>query len=144
HPAAAAARRHRRARCHRRGDPHDLPVPRRAGGGARADGLAGPAARPAPRASGPAPCPADRAQRGQPARAFALPGPFPQPRPAAAGAPSPPAAARASLRQREQAAATALLAKLTTAPPALAQLLASIAASEATHALLLTPGRRPG
>jgi hypothetical protein len=58
--------------------------------------------------------------------------------------PSTPAAARAYLRQAEQAAATALLARLTTAPPALAQLLASIAASEATHALLLTPGRRPG
>jgi len=70
--------------------------------------------------------------------------PFPAGSPSAAQVPSTPAAARAYLRQAEQAAATALLAKLTTAPPALAQLLASIAASEATHALLLTPGRRPG
>jgi len=76
---------------------------------------------------------------GQPGRS-----PAPAGSPRATQVPSTPAAARAYLRQAEQAAATALLAKLTTAPPALAQLLASIAASEATHALLLTPGRRPG
>ena len=62
----------------------------------------------------------------------------------AAGAPVPgtPAAARAYLRHAEEAAAQALLGQLTAAPPSLAQLLASIAASEATHALLLGPGRR--
>jgi hypothetical protein len=70
--------------------------------------------------------------------------PSPAASPRAAQAPGTPAAARAYLRQAEQAAASALLAKLTAAPPALAQLLASIAASEATHALLLAPGRRPG
>ena len=64
----------------------------------------------------------------------------------AAGPPVPgtPAAARAYLRHAEQAAAQALMGKLPGAPPSLAQLLASIAASEATHALLLAPGRRPG
>ena len=62
----------------------------------------------------------------------------------AAGAPAPgtPDAARAYLRHAEQAAAQALLGQLAAAPPSLAQLLASIAASEATHALLLGPGRR--
>jgi hypothetical protein len=62
----------------------------------------------------------------------------------AAGAPVPgtPAAARAYLRHAEQAAAQALMGKLTAAPPSLAQLLASIAASESTHALLLGPDRR--
>ena len=55
-----------------------------------------------------------------------------------------PAAARAYLRHAEQAAAQTLLGKLTAAPPSLAQLLASIAASEATPALLLGPGRRAG
>jgi hypothetical protein len=58
-----------------------------------------------------------------------------------AGVPGTPAAARAYLRHAEQAAAQALLGKLTAAPPSLAQLLASIAASEATHALVLGPGR---
>ena len=62
----------------------------------------------------------------------------------AAGAPVPgtPAAARAYLRHAEQAAARTLMGQLAAAPPSLAQLLASIAASEATHALLLAPGRR--
>ena len=62
----------------------------------------------------------------------------------AAGAPVPgtPAEARAYLRHAEQAAAQALMGKLTAAPPSLAQLLASIAASEASHALLLGPVRR--
>jgi len=64
--------------------------------------------------------------------------------PAAVQAPGTPAAARAYLREAEQAAAQALLGRLTAAPPSLAQLLASIAASEATHALLLGPGRRAG
>jgi len=58
--------------------------------------------------------------------------------------PSTPSAARAYLRLAEQDAARTLLAKLTAAPPSLAQLLASIAASEATHAQVLGPGRRPG
>jgi hypothetical protein len=64
--------------------------------------------------------------------------------PARPQAPGTPAAALNYLRLAEQAAASTLLGKLTTAPPSLAQLLASIAASEATHALLLAPGRRPG
>jgi len=59
-----------------------------------------------------------------------------------AGVPGTPAAARAYLRRAEQAAAQTLLGRLTAAPPSLAQLLASIAASEATHALVLGPGRR--
>ena len=64
--------------------------------------------------------------------------------PAGPRRPGTPAAARDYLRLAEQAAASALLGKITAAPPSLAQLLASIAASEATHALLLAPGRRPG
>ena len=62
--------------------------------------------------------------------------------PAAVQAPGTPTAARAYLREAEQAAAQALLGRLTAAPPSLAQLLASIAASEASHALLLGPARR--
>jgi hypothetical protein len=58
--------------------------------------------------------------------------------------PGTPAAARAYLRGAEQAAAQALMGRLTAASPSLAQLLASIAASEATHALLLGPHRRTG
>jgi hypothetical protein len=58
-----------------------------------------------------------------------------------AGVPGTPAAARAYLRHAEQAAAQTLLGKLAAAPPSLAQLLASIAASEATHALVLGPRR---
>jgi hypothetical protein len=50
-------------------------------------------------------------------------------------------AALASLRDAETAAATALLAHLTAAPESLAQLLASISASEATHAMIL--GQHP-
>ena len=64
--------------------------------------------------------------------------------PAPPQAPGTPAAAQTYLRLAEQAAAGTLLGKITAAPPSLAQLLASIAASEATHALLLAPGRRPG
>ena len=56
--------------------------------------------------------------------------------------PGTPAAALAYLRDAENAAAAALLAHLATAPPSLAQLLASISASEATHAMVLgAPGR---
>jgi hypothetical protein len=64
--------------------------------------------------------------------------------PAGLQVPGTPAAARSYLRRAERAAAQTLLGQLTAAPPSLAQLLASIAASEATHALLLGPGRRPG
>jgi hypothetical protein len=60
--------------------------------------------------------------------------------PAVAQVPGTAAAARAYLQHAEQAAADALLGKLTATPPSVAQLLASIAASEATHALLLGPG----
>src|SRR5215475_9543324 len=59
--------------------------------------------------------------------------------PPGARVPGTPAAARAYLRHAEQAAAQTLLAALTAAPPSLAQLLASIAASEASHAVLLGP-----
>jgi hypothetical protein len=64
--------------------------------------------------------------------------------PAGLQVPGTPAAARAYLRHAEHAAAQTLLGQLTAAPPSLAQLLASIAASEATHALLLGPGRPAG
>jgi hypothetical protein len=47
-------------------------------------------------------------------------------------------AALTYLRHAESAAATALLAHLQEATPSLAQLLASISASEATHAQLLS------
>jgi hypothetical protein len=54
-----------------------------------------------------------------------------------AGAGSPSAATLAALEADETAAASAQAGRLVMAPPALAQLLASIAASEASHALLL-------
>ena len=54
---------------------------------------------------------------------------------AAAG--SGPAATLAALEAAETDAARSLASRLTLAPPALAQLMASIAASEASHALLL-------
>jgi hypothetical protein len=60
------------------------------------------------------------------------------------GVPTTPAAARAYLRGAEQTAAQALLRHLAAASPSLAQLLASIAASEASHALLLGSRRWPG
>jgi len=55
------------------------------------------------------------------------------------GAPVPgtPAAALGYLRDAENAAAAAQVAHLAAAPPSLAQLLASISASEATHAMIL-------
>lgn len=56
--------------------------------------------------------------------------------------PRTPAAAVAFLRQAEGAAATAMASHLPTASPSFAQLLASIAASEATHALVLGTRRR--
>jgi hypothetical protein len=56
--------------------------------------------------------------------------------------PGTPAAALGYLRHAEDAAATALLAHLAAAPPSLAQLLASISASETTHALVLGTAAR--
>ena len=58
-------------------------------------------------------------------------------RPAPAAASSGPAATLAALEAAETDAARSLATRLTLAPPALAQLMASIAASEASHALLL-------
>ena len=71
----------------------------------------------------------------------ATPSASPQPRPQV---PPGPAAAQAYLQQAESNAARALLGHLTAASPSLAQLLASIAAAEASHALLLGPGRGAG
>ena len=60
------------------------------------------------------------------------------PSPASTAAPgSGPAAALAALEAAESDAARSLAGRLALAPPALAQLMASIAASEASHALLL-------
>ena len=74
-------------------------------------------------------------------RAAAQPSPSPKASPSTAP-PGTPAAALAYLRDAENAAAASLLAHLDTATPSLAQLLASISASEATHALILgAPGR---
>jgi hypothetical protein len=68
--------------------------------------------------------------------------PTPRPSPTAtAGAARPRAATLAALEAAETDAASSLVRRLALAPPALAQLLASIAASEASHALLL---RRDG
>jgi rubrerythrin len=72
--------------------------------------------------------------------ASAPPSPSPSPSGRAATAPAvptAPAAAIAFLKNAEQAAATALLARLVTAPASLAQLFASISASEATHVPVL-------
>jgi hypothetical protein len=75
-------------------------------------------------------------------RAAAQPSPSPKASPSAAPPPGTPAAALAYLRDAENAAAASLLAHLDAATPPLAQLLASISASEATHALILgAPGR---
>jgi hypothetical protein len=72
----------------------------------------------------------------------ATPRPTPRPSPTAtAGAARPRAATLAALEAAETDAASSLVRRLALAPPALAQLLASIAASEASHALLL---RRDG
>lgn len=72
------------------------------------------------------------------AQPSASPSGTPSPRPAPV--PGTPAAALADLRDAENAAAAALLAHLAAAPPSLAQLLVSISASEATHALILGQG----
>jgi hypothetical protein len=75
-------------------------------------------------------------------RAAAQPAASPSgtPSPRAALVPGTPAGALAYLRDAENAAAASLLAHLDAAPPSLAQLLASISASEATHALILAHG----
>ena len=123
-------------------DPHgagaDRPVP---GGYGRVAGTgrhARPAARPAPRAPGPADVDAHRAvqPRGHPAGLPSVSAP--------AGTGSPPAATLAALEADENAAASSQAGRLALAPPALAQLLASIAASEASHALLLRTHRAAG
>ena len=75
--------------------------------------------------------------RGAP-QPSASPSGTPSPRPAPV--PGTPAGALADLRHAESAASAALLAHLDAAPPSLAQLLASISASEATHALILGRG----
>jgi hypothetical protein len=61
-----------------------------------------------------------------------------------AGAVPPRAATLAALEAAETDAASSLVRRLALAPPALAQLLASIAASEASHALLLRTDRATG
>jgi len=72
----------------------------------------------------------------------AAPRATPRPSPSApAGAARPRAATLEALEAAETDAASSLVRRLDLAPPALAQLLASIAASEASHALLL---RRDG
>ena len=63
--------------------------------------------------------------------------PLPTPS-AAAGLPASTRAAVTMLGEAERAAAAAQLGRLATATPSLAQLLASIAASEATHAVALS------
>ena len=73
-------------------------------------------------------------------RGAAQPSASPSPSPRPAPVPGTPAGALADLRDAENAAAAALLAHLDAAPPSLAQLLASISASEATHALVLGRG----
>ena len=68
-----------------------------------------------------------------------------RPRPGALAVPAFPAAALAYLRAAEQAAATAMLDRLLPpAPASLAQLLASISASEATHVPVLDAAVRDG
>ncbi len=74
-------------------------------------------------------------------------GPAATPRPARsrpAGAGAGAASALAALAGAEQAAARAQLSRLTVASPSLAQLLASISASEASHAALLRTPRSAG
>jgi hypothetical protein len=75
----------------------------------------------------------------EPAGAAASPSPTPT---ASASAQRPPSTASgivALLRDAEQASAATQVRRLTDAAPALAQLLASIAASDATHVTVLTP-----
>ena len=72
---------------------------------------------------------------------LASPGASPSGPPSPLAVPGTPAAALGYLRDAENAAASAQLAHLTAAPPSLAQLLASISASEATHAMILGHAR---
>jgi hypothetical protein len=58
--------------------------------------------------------------------------------------PSKPSAVLDFLRAAELHASDALLSRLGTVPPSLAQLLASISASEATHAAMLQAGGSAG
>jgi hypothetical protein len=77
-------------------------------------------------------------------RGAARPTASPKPPPSPAPVPGTATGARTYLRDAENTAATSLLAHLQQATPSLAQLLASISASEATHAQLLgTHGRHP-
>jgi hypothetical protein len=71
----------------------------------------------------------------------ATPSPSPRPR---VQVPAGPAAAQAFLQQAERSAAQGLQGRLAAASPSLAQLLASISAAEASHALLLGPGGGAG
>lgn len=71
-------------------------------------------------------------------RGAATPSPSARPR---VQVPPAPGAAQAFLRRAERSAAAAQMGRLPAASPSLAQLLASVAAAEASHALLLTPGR---
>ena len=75
------------------------------------------------------------------ARLIVPPGMPTSPSPSSGGRPTPsPRSARvgvAQLRAAERASAADLVRRLATAPPALAQLLASIAASDATHVIAL-------
>jgi hypothetical protein len=64
-------------------------------------------------------------------------GSAPLPRPRAAALPADPRQALAELLRAERAASDRLLSQVAEVPPALAQLFASISASEATHVLAL-------
>ena len=75
-------------------------------------------------------------------RAYVQPTASPKPTPAPAPVPGTAAGALTYLGDAENAAATSLLAHLEEATPSLAQLLASISASEATHAQLHAAHRR--
>lgn len=67
----------------------------------------------------------------------------PLPRPSVPAPPSSGAQAVGELAAAERAASSRLLAQVAQAPPALAQLLASIGAAEATHAAALHRAARP-
>ncbi len=101
----------------------------------------GPAAVPPDRASGPA------TASSPPASPRASPSAARRGEPLAPGkqvVPAEPAEAIAFLRAAEQDASNALLERLGVAPASLAQLLASISASEATHAAILAAGGNTG
>ncbi len=72
--------------------------------------------------------------------------PSPSPSPSASASPPPASASAAitALGAAERSAAAAQLQRLGTTEPSLAQLLASIAASEATHAVALSALKPPG